>query len=329
MGKLLISAHILIMLEMLSSFKKWDTEMVINTADETHYSTQCQVAFLKYMENEYCAKHRHVPVNKIECAPRSNCIPSAMGTGSHESSFDSYDLSFNDEEYVMPNNVAETTPGCSERAACLLTVARCYLNSLPEAPKNREQINLNHNDHHSDQMGISSTFSIPDITEWWHQKEETYLKYTNICNSSRDIFSMVPHSVGVDIRFSLGRDVIGGRQSKTTGETLRVKVTVCQFGAANTGTLAGTYPEFDTTNTENDLEMNIEVEEWIWHRMANIRDYLEIWQGPQIQHATQKEYRAQNQQMTTVGYISDCEEIVKLSWSLFQHNGAAAFILSE
>jgi len=33
--------------------------------------------------------------------------------------------------------------------------------------------------------------------------------------------------------------------------------------------------------------------------------------------------------MTAVGYISDTEEIVKASWSNFQHDGAAAFKLSE
>jgi len=33
--------------------------------------------------------------------------------------------------------------------------------------------------------------------------------------------------------------------------------------------------------------------------------------------------------MTAVGYISDTEVIVKASWSLFQHDGAAAFKLSE
>jgi len=33
--------------------------------------------------------------------------------------------------------------------------------------------------------------------------------------------------------------------------------------------------------------------------------------------------------MTAVGYILDTEEIIKASWSLFQHDGAAAFILSE
>jgi hypothetical protein len=54
-----------------------------------------------------------------------------------------------------------------------------------------------------------------------------------------------------------------------------------------------------------------------------------MWQGSQNLRATQKESRAQNKQMTAVGYISDMEEIVKASWSLFQHDGAAAFKLSE
>ena len=37
--------------------------MDINPKDETSYTTQYQEAFLKYVENEYCAKHRRVPVN--------------------------------------------------------------------------------------------------------------------------------------------------------------------------------------------------------------------------------------------------------------------------
>jgi hypothetical protein len=82
-------------------------------------------------------------------------------------------------------------------------------------------------------------------------------------------------------------------------------------------------------NTENDSEMKKEAEERKLHRMAKVHDFLEMWQGSQNLRATQKESRAQNKQMTAVGYISDTEEIVKSSWSLFQHNGAAAFKLSE
>jgi len=54
-----------------------------------------------------------------------------------------------------------------------------------------------------------------------------------------------------------------------------------------------------------------------------------MWQGSQNRCATQKESRVQHNQMTTIGYIMDTEELVKASWSLFQHDGVAAFILSE
>jgi hypothetical protein len=128
---------------------------------------------------------------------------------------------------------------------------------------------------------------------------------------------------------SLGRNVIGWRQSKTTGETLREKVVVRQFAGGNNGILAGTDPELDTTNTKNYLEMKKEAQERKLHRMAKVHDFLEMWQGNQNLRATQKESCAQNKQMSTVGYIWDTEEIVTASWSLFQHDRAAAFKLSE
>jgi len=93
--------------------------------------------------------------------------------------------------------------------------------------------------------------------------------------------------------------------------------------------LAGTDPELDNANTEINLELKKEAEERKLHRMAKVHDFLEMWQGSQNLRATQKESRAQNKQMTAVGYISDTEEIVKASWSLFQHHGAAAFKLSK
>jgi len=63
--------------------------------------------------------------------------------------------------------------------------------------------------------------------------------------------------------------------------------------------------------------------------MAKVHDFLEMWQGSQNLCATQKESCTQNKQMTAVRNISDTEEIIKASWSLFQHDGAAAFKLSE
>jgi len=173
-GILLISAHILNPFRTLRLCRKWNKGMDINPEDVTCYTTKYQQAFLKYMENEYCAKHRRVQVNKFETVQSSNLIPSATASESYQSSFHRYDSSSNDEVYLTPNYVAETTPGRSDCAACLLTAARLYLNSPPEAPKNWGQINPNLNDYHSDPMEISSTFWIPDTTDWWGQQEETH-----------------------------------------------------------------------------------------------------------------------------------------------------------
>jgi hypothetical protein len=135
-GMLLISAHILDPFRKLRLFRKWDKGMDINPEDETSYTTQYQEALLKYMEDEYCAKHRHVPVNKLETVPSSNLVPSATASGSYQSIFDPYDLSSDDEKYLKPNNVPKTTPGQSDHAACLLIAARLYFISPLEAPKN-------------------------------------------------------------------------------------------------------------------------------------------------------------------------------------------------
>jgi hypothetical protein len=146
---------------------------------------------------------------------------------------------------------------------------------------------------------------------------------------ARHIFSIISHRVGVEASWSPGQDVISWRQSKTTSETLREKFIVRQFVRANHGILACTDPELDTMNIENDSEMKKEVAERKLQRMAKVHDLLEMWQGSKNLGATQKKSRAQNKQIPAVGYISDTEEIFKASWSLFQHDGAAAFKLSE
>jgi len=214
MGMLLISAQILDPFWKLRSCRKWDKGMDINPEDETSYTTQYQEAFLKYVENEYCAKLRRAPVHKLEKVRSSNLVPSATASGSYQSSFDPYDLSSDDEEYLTPNNVPETTPGRSDGTARLLTAARLYLNSPPEAPKNWGQINPNLNEYHSDPMEISSTFCIPDITDCWRQQEETHSKYANLSNVAHDIFSIIPHGVRVEASFPLAKVLLGGGSQK-------------------------------------------------------------------------------------------------------------------
>jgi len=81
-----------------------------------------------------------------------------MASRSGESSSDLCDLSSDDEEYLMPTDVAEMTPRLGNHAACLLTAARLHLNSPPELPQTWGQNNPNLNDYQSDPMAISSTF---------------------------------------------------------------------------------------------------------------------------------------------------------------------------
>jgi len=303
--------------------------MDINPEDETSYTTQYQEALLKYVEKEYCAKHRRVTVNILQTSPSSNPISSATASASCQTCLDPHDWSSDDKEYLTPHDVAETTPGPSYHAARLLTATTFNFNPPPEAPKNWGQINPNLNDYHSDQMEFSSTYWIPEITDWWHQQEETHSKYPDLCDLVCNIFLIIPHAVGVEVSFSFGRDGIGWRQSKTTGRTIREKVVVTHFTPSNNRILGGSHPEWEKWNTENDSEMKKDSERRQLHTMTKVHNFLAMWQGWHNLRAQQMESCAQNKQMTPMGYISDTEEIIKASWSPFQHDGAAAFKLSE
>jgi hypothetical protein len=82
-GMHVISIHIFDPFQKLRLFRMWDKEMDINPENATFYTTQYHEAFLKYVENEYSAKHRRVPVNKVEREPNSNPVPSATASVSY------------------------------------------------------------------------------------------------------------------------------------------------------------------------------------------------------------------------------------------------------
>jgi len=209
------------------------------------------------------------------------------------------------------------TPGRSNRAAHLFTARRLYLASPPESPINWGQVNLNLIDYHSDPMGITGTFWMPDITDLWGQQTELQSKNPDVSYVVCDMFFIKPHHVWVEASVSIGCGVIGWRESETTGEILGEKALLRQFPPANNGILAGDDPALDMTITENDLEMNWEVEKRILPRMAKAHHFLEMWQGNQNLHATQKESHAQNKQRIAAGYISDTEEIVNAPGQAF------------
>jgi hypothetical protein len=133
----------------------------------------------------------------------NNLIASAMASRSGQSSYDPYDMSSDDEQNLMPNNVAEIPPGRSNPAAHFLTATRLYLNSPSELPQNWGQLQPNLNDYHSNSMEISSTFWLLEISNWWRQQEKMHSIYADFSDVAHNIFSIIPHSVGVEASFSL------------------------------------------------------------------------------------------------------------------------------
>jgi len=164
-GMILISAYILDPLRKLQSFKKWDNGMDSYPENETSFTTQYHEAFLMYVKNEDCPKHRYLPVIDHESVPSIHRFFPAMASRSGQSSYNAYDMSSNDDEYLLPKSVTEMTSGWSNRAACWLTPARLHSYSQHEFPQNWGQRDPNLNDYHNDPMAISSKFWIPDITK--------------------------------------------------------------------------------------------------------------------------------------------------------------------
>jgi hypothetical protein len=175
-----------------------DKVIDINLENKRSYTTRYEQEFLKYVENDYCAKHRRVPVNKPESVPSSNLFPSAMATGSSQSCFYLYDFSGDSEEYTTPDNVTEMTSRCSDPAVSILATARHYLYSWPEVLMNWEHINPNINEYHSDPTKISSTYCIPNITDWCHQQGEMHSTYADLSNVACDIFNVIQHCIRVE-----------------------------------------------------------------------------------------------------------------------------------
>jgi len=120
-GMLLISAQIHDSFQKLGSLRKWHQGIDWNPGEETFYTTQYQEAYLKNVENDYCTKHICLPVHKPESILNSNLVSSAMACRHGHSLYDLYDLSSNDANYIILNNVAEMTPRCSDCVTRLMT----------------------------------------------------------------------------------------------------------------------------------------------------------------------------------------------------------------
>jgi hypothetical protein len=184
-------------------------------------------------------------------------------------------------------------------------------------------------DYHSDNVERSSVLWILDISNWWCQQEEMHPINADLSNVACNIFAVILQNVEVVASWSLEWDVIGCKQSNTTGKTLCQKSIVRQYASGNDLILAADDPALDTTNANNILELKWEVGEWKLHRMAKFHNILQMRQGSQILCTTQIQSCDQNSQITAIGYISGTNQMVDASWSDIQHDVGAVFTISE
>jgi hypothetical protein len=178
-------------------------------------------------------------------------MATALASGSGQLSVDAYDLSSDDDQSWILTVLAEMTPKWTVCAAPLLTNARLYLYSPPQAPNNCGQNNPNLKGSHTNPVEMSTPFWIPEITDWWHHQEDRHWRYADLSNVACNIFSIIRPGDGMDTHFSLGCVVIGWKPATATGETLRKNVIQRNCVWANHGILAGEDAALRKTNTEN------------------------------------------------------------------------------
>jgi len=107
--------------------RQWDKGGNNIPENETSYTITYQKVFLMCVENEYCAKHRCLPIMIPNRVLSNNRFPSTTTSTSYQSSFDPIVWSRHDEHYLTPIIVAQTTPQQSNHAACRLSEATLYL----------------------------------------------------------------------------------------------------------------------------------------------------------------------------------------------------------
>jgi hypothetical protein len=92
-----IWVHIFLHFWMLQLFQKCEKGMNIHPEDETSSITQYQETIVRYGENEYCTKHRCLPVIEPNYFPTTNLVFLAIHCRSGLSFYDQYDLSSDNE----------------------------------------------------------------------------------------------------------------------------------------------------------------------------------------------------------------------------------------
>lgn len=106
-----ISVYIFNRVWNLQSFSIWDSGIYINPEHKTSYSTLYDNVFETYEVNEFFADCGYLLIINTERIRSYNHFHFIQVSRSDQSCYDVHDWPSDNEEYLIPENVAETTPG--------------------------------------------------------------------------------------------------------------------------------------------------------------------------------------------------------------------------
>lgn len=321
-GLLLILAALLDPFRKAKTFKGWDSKMNIDYRDPASYTFQYTEAFLRYWEANYILSNDSGKI-KSEMGEEGAILFDDESQHTPDESIyisDSDDMGF--EESVRSTYPIITPARASQRDR-MKEVARSYLSTPPVNILAVNQYRPNIDDLKSeDPDEMTAGFWKPDIAAYWLHQEKVCGEYALLSRMARDIFSVIPHGVGVESSFSLGRDLIGWRQSSTNGETLRRKVIVRQYARSNSGILPGIPDKGNNIDSTDNNKQKEEDRKLM--RLVGIRDHI-------IFKRSRKDRRRAKESLTKknclFGYISDRAEAEPRGWESFDDSGKHAFLL--
>ena len=284
-GLLLILAALLDPFRKTKTFRTWDAGMNIDPKDSESYTAQYTEAFIDYWEEMYV-----VP----QCAPKSR----KEDLDSHETKSDMDSAMFDsstsrsaspDVAYFRErsDDFADSsgTPACPPITPArvlpqdrLMEVARKYIKSVNADPAALGQHPPKTDNLKSENpQELTAAFWKPDVAAYWQEHEDSCTEYAPLARMARDVFSVIPHGIGVEASFSLGCDVLGWRQCRTSGDMLQKKVIVRQFSRSNPGILAGADIGLPNNATAAQNEQKEEDKKLL--KLAGISDHIHFRRG--------------------------------------------------
>jgi hypothetical protein len=320
-GLLLILAHMLDPYRKTRTFQVWDKRAGVDPNSSDSYTWQYKKAFLNYWDQHYVTKIIESTSQNSDNAKSSD--KTQLSDTPSEPSNLAYTFDSDSDDNQSLSALPTTTPRRTSRRENLLRIAHQYLDNSRVDPASFGQTNPGGDDTDGDTNPdlASGCFWSASVAAWWKHQVTHVTEYAPLSQMARNIFAVMPHGVGVEASFSLGRDVIGWRQARTSGATLQQKVVVRQWARSNSGQLADA--SIDRL-TQNDAAAKAKAEQLKLRKLASLTDFL-YWSKKSQQFRSAQKVLEKEGRKRGKGYISDEEEFFPTTWDQFEDNGIGAF----